>query len=133
MEQSMTQTTDKDPIDRLVGAYEKMLERVSSAAKVAEKKTLPWLQEAVAEAREKAVELGELTREEADKISTYVERDMETAAEFIVDTGKGFHDWLEDDFNLIKNQFLEAFAGMADKTSEALHDIEARAKQVSKK
>ena len=48
----------KDPVDRLVSAYESMLERVHEAADNAEKKTLPWLRESLAGAREKAVERG---------------------------------------------------------------------------
>ena len=52
----------RDPVDRLVDAYEAMLERVHEAADNAEKKTVPWMREALADARDKAVELEELTR-----------------------------------------------------------------------
>jgi len=121
----------KDPVDRLVDAYEAMLERVHTSAEGAEKRTLPWLSEALADAKEKAVELGELTREEADKISTYVERDIHEAATFIVDTGKEFREWLRFDVGLIQDRFLDMLAGMADHTSEALKDIADRAREAS--
>ena len=38
----------KDAVDRLVAAYESMLERVHDAADTAEQKSVPWLREAVA-------------------------------------------------------------------------------------
>ena len=65
----MTDEEKRDPVDRMVAAYESMLERVHEAADTAEKKTVPWLREALANARDKAVELEELTREEADRVS----------------------------------------------------------------
>ena len=121
----------KDTVDRLVDAYEAMLERVHEAADSAEKKTVPWLREALADAREKAVELEELTREEADKVSRYVERDLHEAASFIADTGQEFRDWLSFDWQLMQNRMLEMFAGMADQTSTALKGFAEQARQAS--
>jgi len=127
----MTDPKAKDPVDRLVEAYERMLERVHEAADTAEQKTVPWLREALAGARDKAVELGELSREEADKIATYVERDVKDAAEFIADSGQEFRDWLQFDISLIQDRFLDIFAGMADQTGQALRDIAERAREAS--
>lgn len=121
----------KDPVDRLVGAYEAMLERVHEAADTAEKKTVPWLREALANARERAVELEELTREEADKVSRYVERDLHEAASFIADTGQEFRDWVRFDWRLMQNRMLEMFAGMADETSQALRGFAEQARRSS--
>ena len=120
-----------DPVDRLVSAYEAMLERVHEAADTAESKTVPWLREALANARERAVELEELTREEAEKISRYVERDLHEAASFLADTGQEFRDWLSFDWQLMQNRMLDMFAGMADQTSTALKDIAERAREAS--
>jgi len=127
----MTDPKQQDPVDRLVEAYERMLERVHETADTAEKKTVPWLREALAEARDKAVELEELTREEAEKISDYVERDVKDAAEFIAESGQEFRDWLRFDMSLIQDRFLDIFAGMADQTSQALQDIADRAREAS--
>ena len=76
----------KDPVDRMVEAYEAMLNRVHEAAETAEEKTVPWLRESLSAARDRAVELEELTREEADRISGYVERDLHDAASFIAES-----------------------------------------------
>lgn len=121
----------KDPVDRMVAAYEAMLERVSEAAENAEKKTVPWLRETLNVARDRAVELGELTREEADKVSNYVERDLKDAANFIVDTGQELREWVSFDWRLMQNRMLDMFAGMADQTSEALRGFASQAREAS--
>jgi len=121
----------KDPVDRMVAAYEAMLERVHEAADTAEHKTVPWLREALQGARDKAVELEELTREEAEKVSRYVERDLHEAASFIADTGQEFRDWLSFDWRLMQNRMLDMFAGMADQTSEALRGFARQAREAS--
>ena len=122
---------EKDPVDRLVGAYESMLERVNEAAETAEQKTVPWLRETLLDAREKAVELGELTREEAEKVASYVERDLHEAASFLANTGQEFRDWLSFDWQLMQNRMLDMFAGMADQTSQALKGFADQARDAS--
>ena len=121
----------RDPVDRLVDAYEAMLERVHEAADNAEQKSVPWMREALADERDKAVELEELTREEAEKVSRYVERDLHEAASFIADTGQEFRDWLSFDWQLMQNRMLDMFAGMADQTSAALKGFAEQARQAS--
>lgn len=122
---------NKDPVDRMVAAYEAMLGRISEAAETTEKKTVPWLQRSLENAREKAVELGELTREEAEKISRYVERDVHEAASFIADTGQEFRDWIHFDWRLMQNRMLDMFAGMADQTSQAIRGFAEQARAAS--
>ena len=121
----------KDTVDRLVSADEAMLERVHEAADDAEKKTVPWLREALADARDKAVELEELTREEAEKVSRYVERDLHDAASFIAESGQEFREWLSFDWKLMQNRMLDMFAGMADQTSDALKGFADQAREAS--
>jgi hypothetical protein len=121
----------KDPVDRMVSAYEAMLERVHEAAETAEQKTVPWLREALAEARDKAVEMQELTREEADKVSRYVERDLHEAAGFLAETGQEMRDWFAFDWQLMQNRMLDMFAGMADQTSAALKGFADQAREAS--
>jgi hypothetical protein len=120
-----------DPVDRLVAAYEAMLQRVHEAADTAESKTVPWLRETLANARERAVELEELTREEAERVSDYVERDLHDAATFIADSGQEFRDWVSFDWQLMQNRMLEMFAGMADQTSVALRQFADQARDAS--
>ncbi|HEC15203.1 MAG TPA: hypothetical protein ENI99_01305 [Sedimenticola sp.] len=121
----------RDPIDRLVDAYETMLERVNSAVEKAEQTTIPALKKNIEHAREKAVELGELTREEAEKIGGYLERDMKDAGEFLARTGEEFGNWLRFDLELIESRLLESFANVADRTRVELEALAERARKAS--
>ena len=115
--------------NRLVNAYRQMLERIKATIDEAEKDRLPRLQDQISEAMEKAVELGELTREEAEKIGNYLQRDLVDAAEFMADTGKELRDWLSFDRDLIEEKILNMFALMVDHTREQLHWFAEQARE----
>ncbi len=119
----------KDPIDRLTNAYERMLGRVHRMLDTAEHALFPDpLRTALNRARERSVELGELTREEADRIAGYLQRDVEDAAHFLLDTGEDLRTWLRFDIEQIEERVLHAFISVADKTKVELADLADRAR-----
>jgi hypothetical protein len=109
-------------LDRLVAAYEKMLERVHETVDRAENR-VPSLKQNLEQAREKAVELGELTREEAERVASYIERDMHDAASFISETGRQLREWWSFDLKQIEQRMLDMFAAVADQTSVQLREM----------
>jgi NADH pyrophosphatase NudC (nudix superfamily) len=121
---------DDDAADRMVHAYEQMLERTKEALDQAQEAT-PKLRQMLDQVRENMVELGELTREEALKISDYVERDIEDAAHWLVDTGEELKEWWRFDLQLIEQRWLEAFTSVADQTSLQLSQWAERARQAT--
>lgn len=125
----MKDDKQRDPVDRMVEAYESMLQRVHELFRDEEGNNS--LAEALAEAREKAVELGELTREEAEKLSVYVQRDIQDAAEYIVDTGQELRDWFLFDWKLIEDRMFKMLAGVADQTSLQLKELARQAREAS--
>jgi len=127
----MTSNNQKEPLEHLVEAYDIMLKRVSDAAEKAEKTAIPALKKNIEHARETAIEVGELTRDEAEKIATYLERDMHDAADLLSETGKEFKDWAKFDLELIENRLLEMFANVADKTRLELDALAEQARRAS--
>ncbi len=127
----MSSNDNQDPLDRMVVAYENMLERVDDLLEKAEESTLPTLKKGLEHAREKAIELDELTREEAEKIASYVERDMHDAAGFLHKSGEEFREWLRFDLELIESRLLDMFAKVADKTSLELGRFAEQAREAS--
>jgi hypothetical protein len=121
----------KAPLDRMVEAYETMLERVDALLKKAEGATIPSLRESIHIAREKAVELDELSREEAERVAHYLERDMQDAASFVNNSGKEFRNWLRFETELIEGRLLELFIGVADRTVVELEQLAERAREAS--
>ncbi|MGB5733063.1 MAG: zinc ribbon-containing protein [Thiohalocapsa sp.] len=116
--------------DPLVGAYEEMLKRTREGIQQAEEST-PKLQHLLESVRDNMVELGELTREEAQKISQYVERDIEDAAHYIVETGEDLRNWWRFDLDLIEQRMLDAFTSVADLTSLELGQWAERARRAT--
>ena len=109
-------------MEHMVAAYEKMLERMHEAVEKAENQ-VPVFKKNLDLAREKAVELGELTREEADKVASYVERDMHDAAVYLAETGQQLKDWWRFDLQQVEERVLDMFANVADQTSIQLREM----------
>ncbi len=102
---------------RLVAAYNRMLEQVRHAGEVAEKEVKPALTHLLETAKDKAVELGELTREDAEKVAAWVRRDIEDAADYLRHSEAGeLVDWLKFDIRLVEERLLELFTSVADRT-----------------
>ena len=123
------QTPGSQTEKKLAGGYQRMLERVRSAIETAEKDTWPHLHDQIAEAKEKAVELGELTREEAEKLGDYLKRDLTDAAEFMTRTGKELREWLSFDLDVIEDRLMNMFALMVDHTREELQRLAEQARE----
>jgi len=107
---------DKTTREQWLAAYDDMMVRVKTAIEEAEEATVPALRRHIHNARDLAVELGELTRDEAEKIATYLERDLLDAGRHLADTGHQLGDWLRFDIDLIEDRLLEALSSVADHT-----------------
>ena len=102
--------------DKLVQAYNRMMERIRQALEEAESKTLPSIRHSVDKARKTAEELEELTQEEAEKVSYYLKRDVQDAGRHLAETSHELGDWLRFDIDRIEDRLLEIFSLVADRT-----------------
>jgi len=127
----MSEKERPDTVDKLVDAYERMLKRTHDAIEQAEKETVPAFRELLHKTRDGMVELGELTREEANKVAGYVERDIKDAAQYIADTGEDIKSWWRFDLDMIEQRMLDAFSRVADQTSIQLRNWAEQARQAS--
>ncbi|NCA70885.1 MAG: hypothetical protein EOM91_12395 [Sphingobacteriia bacterium] len=117
--------------DKLVDAYERMLKQAHDTIERTREGQVPGVRELLEKARDQMVELGELTREEAHKVSEYIQRDIEDAATYIADTGQDIEDWWHFDLQLIEQRMMDAFAKVADQTSLQLAQWAEVARQLS--
>lgn len=104
----MNDISGKTP--KLVQAYQQMMERVKNQLEAlgqAEKAAFPQLSASIERAVEKAVELDELTREEAQLIGGYLRRDLEDAGQYLTTTGHDLRSWLRFDLELLEDRLLE--------------------------
>lgn len=119
---------EKSTREKWLAAYDDMMVRVKTAIEEAEEATLPALQRHIHNARDTAVELGELTRDEAEKIAWFLERDLADAGRHLAQTGHELGDWLRFDIELIEDRLLEVLSLVADHTKLEMmqfeHDIQ---------
>ncbi len=102
--------------DKHSHAYDQMLERTKEFLSDAGKEAQPYVEKAMQYAKEKAIELGELTKEEAEDIADYLRRDIQDAATFLGEHGEEIKDWLKLDLMLIEDKLLDMFSQVVDKT-----------------
>ncbi|MFO1371162.1 MAG: zinc ribbon-containing protein [Candidatus Competibacteraceae bacterium] len=111
--------TEPSHSNRLAQAYNQMIERVKTRLEEleqAEKEAFPRLHASIEHAAEKAVELGELTREEARLIGGYLKRDLEDAGQYLATTGHDLRTWLRFDLELLEDRLLDFFQRGVDQS-----------------
>lgn len=112
---------------RLAEGMDRMLERTRAYKKEGGRGTT--LRDALEQARERAVDLGELTRDEARMLAEFLWRDLEDAGGFLARTGRSLRDWLYFDMELLEREFLERFLTVADQTRVEWLEFERQSKQ----
>lgn len=116
--------------ERLVKAYDQMMEHATAALEHTRSDTLPNLRHLLEAARDKTIEMGELTREEADKVMEFIHRDLGHAAVYMEANRRELSDWLRFDIQLLEQGLAKVFGQMVDHTREALDDLAVRADSI---
>lgn len=96
--------------------YDRMLERVQGRLKEVQDASVETLQEEIENAVQFEYELEEMTREEADLLGAYLQRDLEHLLHFVEETGEGLTEWLQLDISLLEHQLADRLLSVADKT-----------------
>ena len=112
-----------DPFDVLARAYETMFESAAKGLHNAEQKSADLLHELIDKAKEEVVEVGEVSREDAEKLSTYVKRDLGGAARHMSVSGKELKDWLGFETTLLEVEFVDQLLKLADPTRVELFKL----------
>ncbi|VAW57235.1 hypothetical protein MNBD_GAMMA07-666 [hydrothermal vent metagenome] len=120
-----------DTINSLSEAYEKMHERTAVNLHKAKDKSSQLLHTLINQARDKAVELEELTEEEAAKIAQWLKRDMNDFIDYLVEGENEIKDWLGFETYLLESSFLDLLLKTADKTTVELLALKENARRAS--
>jgi len=116
--------------DRLIKAYDQMMEHATAAMEHTRNDTIPGIRHLLEAARDKTVEMGDLTREEADKVIGYIHRDLEHAAGYMEENRQELSDWLRFDIGLLEQRLAKMFGAMVDHTREVLDEFAVRADSI---
>ena len=117
------QTPTRFPTEGMGEAYEKLLLLAMKEAKLLKEKTGPALHKLIDVSGQKLSELGELTEEEAEKISEYLKRDLKEAANYMVETGAEFKKWIGIETDIIEEYLYDHFKDAADQTTIELKHL----------
>jgi len=123
----MNATKNQIP-NRLVNAYNQMMASIRETFENTEDSSL---QNALNEAREKAAHLGEVSLEEAHEISEFIKRDINDAAEYMMETSAEFSDWLMLDIEVLERKVMDMFLSVADRTRVELEQFKHRSRELS--
>ena len=114
----------EDRKERLAQAYDHMLEGVRDWIQELEDATVPAIEKALDNAREKTMELNELTREEADKVGEYLRRDLLHLGEHLDEKkDDDLRSWFRMDLELIETKLADLFSSVAYRTTVELERL----------
>jgi len=105
----------KKSASHLISAYNQMMKEMQDAFERAAPGNMS-LKKALDLAKHQAIQIGEVTAEEANEIGEYIKRDINDAAEYMMDSSAEFYDWLLLDIEIIERKVMELFLSVADHT-----------------
>jgi len=116
----------KKPANHLISAYNQIMAEMRSAFEHADPAGMT-LQKALDSAKHQAVHTGGVTAEEAHEIGEYIKRDINDAAEYMMDSSAEFYDWLMLDIEIIEHKVIDLFLTVADNTRIELEQFKQAA------
>ena len=117
--------------EKLVVAFEHMVENVGNAVHEAEEAVAPTIDEMVHNAQVLARELYALTQEEAEDLGRTLRRDLHKANKVLNQQRKELKDWWSFDVTLMEDKFVDLVARAADKAWLDFREFENEDHQAS--
>jgi hypothetical protein len=105
----------KKSASHLVSAYNQMIKVMREAFEQANASDMS-LQKALNLAKNQAEHSGKISTEEAFEIGEYIKRDINDAAEYMMESSAEFYEWLLLDIEDIERKVMELFLAVADHT-----------------
>ena len=84
-----------DPKDRLLNAFNHMVDELHAAIEKAEEKMSPTVDELLSNTEKMSKKLFALTQDEAKSVSEHLKRDITHAREYMETEGKDLNQWLK--------------------------------------
>jgi len=118
------------PSNRLIEAYNQMMTSIRSSFESSEHSDMS-LSKAISMAREEITHISDITQDEAEEISNFIKRDINDAAEYMMESSSEFSDWLMLDIEVIERKLIELFLSVADKTRVELEQLGVQNRELS--
>ena len=115
---------EKAGTERFVQAYNRMLKHAEQTLNSVVSHSESDLVHALASAKDNAVELGELTREEAEKVHHFVSRDLYAVGKHLAEEEREVADWLRLGLLVVEQGLLNRFSNLAQTAKLELKHLE---------
>lgn len=106
---------EKKSAKHLISAYNQMMAEMRNIFNLPDQNDMT-LQKILDRAKHQVVHAGKASAEEAHEIGEYIKRDVNDAAEHMMESSAEFHNWLMLDIELIERRVIELFLSAADHT-----------------
>lgn len=108
-------TTEHSPqVQRLIEAYRKMLHQTQEVLKELAEDAKPRIKTGMEMAGDRLAELGELSKEEAERVGEYLKKDIVDAARYIAEGERELADWARLDLLLLEDKLKDTFNDVVD-------------------
>lgn len=114
---------ETDNTEPLSLAYDRLMDLSRDILDRAREETPPTLIQAVSEAKQKLLEMGEYTLEEVEKAGSFLYRDLHDAAEYIASQERELADWLRLDLLLVEKDLLHTVSSLVDQARLELRHL----------
>jgi gas vesicle protein len=104
-----------EPKDKLLQAFNHMIDELHATIEKAEEKIAPTLDEMITNAEKMSKQLYALTQDEIRLVSEHVKRDIAHAKEYMQSEGHELNQWLKFDIKQVEDKFADFLAQAADK------------------
>ena len=112
----------KKSAKHLLSAYNQMIHEMHDAFEQTDSASIS-LQKALEISRQKVLSNCEVSAEEAYEIGEFIKRDINDAAEYMMENRADFFDWLSLDIEVIERKIIDMFLTVADNTRMELERI----------
>ena len=103
-------------VQKLLDGYHRLMSEAREVAKELAEDMKPRIKPSIEMAGDRLSELGELTREEAERIGVYLKKDLEHAARYIAEGERELADWARLDLLLLEHKFKDNLEYLVDET-----------------
>ncbi len=104
-----------EPKDKLLQAFNHMVDEMHAAIEKAEETLAPTLEEIINRTEATTKKLYALTQDEARALSEHIKRDFTHARRYMQTEGRDFRQWLNFDIKQVEDRFVDFLARAADK------------------
>lgn len=105
-----------DQKDKLLQAFNHMVDEVHAAVEKAEETLSPTVDEMIHNAEKLSKKLYALTQDEARTLAEHLKRDIAHARDYMETEGRDFNQWLKFDIKQVEDKFVGFLSQAADKT-----------------